>query len=756
MPQDRLSPNPPERTTRRASRRHVGPSRRAFLTAGTAAGGGLLLSLSVPGFRETAMGKAGTAALNAFVSIAPDNSVTIVAKNPEIGQGVKTMLPMLIAEELDVDWKQVRTEQANFDPSVYEGQFAGGSMATPLNWLPMRRTGAAARQMLISAAMLAWKVPQSECATQSGQVRHLPTGRTLTYGALSAMAAKLPVPDLNRVKLKDPKDFKIIGHSIPGADSPLVVKGRPLFGIDTVVPGMLYAVFQKCPVFGGKVASANLEAIGKLPGVRHAFVVEGAAGHAFAAEGEMQLTGQMPGVAIVADSWWRADKARRQLAVSWDEGPTGRQSSEGFARRAAELADKPAEKTLRNDGDAAAALKGAAHVVEAAYAYPFLAHATLEPQNCTAHVQDGKAEIWAPTQNPDSGRKLVAQTLGLDEKNIVVHLTRVGGGFGRRLMNDYMVEAAWISKVTGAPVKLVWNRSDDIQHDFYRPAGWHFLKGGLDKNGKLVAWHQHFVSFGGNGKFASSAGMSANFYPAGRVANLFYGASLMPLGVPTGPLRAPGDNGLVFVFQSFIDEMAHAAGKDPLRFQIDLLGERTVLPGDGKGFDTGRARDILEKVREVSGWGNRQLPARTGLGVAFAYSHLGYFAEVVEAAVSAEGRVKVNKVWAAGDVGSHIINPTAAVNMAQGAILDGLGETLNQKITIDKGRVAQANFDTFAPLSMLQAAPVEVHFLATDNPPTGLGEPPLPPAVPALCNAIFAATGKRVRSLPVDPEALRA
>ena len=733
------------------------PSRRAFLKASAAAGGGLLLTFGVPGLAATAgTAKTGATLLSAYVRIAPDNIVTIMAKNPEIGQGVRTMLPMLIAEELDVDWKQVRAKQADLDTSVYEGQFAGGSMATPLNWEPMRRVGAAARQMMVTAAAQTWKAPEGECATASGTVRHLPTGRMLTYGALAAKAAKLRVPDLDRVKLKAPKTYRIIGHSTPDVDSAQLVKGAPLFGIDTVVPGMLYAVFQKCPVFGGKVASANLDAIRKLPGVRNAFVVEAGVRQSFVAEGAIQFNGLLPGVAIVADSWWRANKARRQLDVKWDEGPTRQQSSEGFARKAAELGPKKPAQTLRSDGNAAAALKTAARVVEAAYAYPFLAHATLEPMNCTAHVQGDKAEIWAPTQTPEPGRQLVARTLGLDEKNIVVHLTRVGGGFGRRLTNDYMAEAAWISKAAGAPVKLVWDRPDDMQHDFYRPAGWHFLKGGLDKNGRLVAWHQHFVSFGANGKFASAAGLSPNQFPAERVPNLFYGASLMPSGIPTGALRAPGDNGLAFVFQSFIDEMAHAAGKDPLQFQIDLLGKAELLPGEGKGFHTGRARGVLQKVREVSGWGRRTLPPRTGLGVAVYYSHFGYFAEVVEAAVSADGRVTVNKVWAAGDIGSQVINPTAAENMAQGGILDGFAQALNQKITIENGRVVQENFDTFAPLWMTQVAPIEVHFLKTDNPPTGLGEPPLPPAIPALCNAIFAATGRRIRTLPIDPAMLKA
>jgi isoquinoline 1-oxidoreductase subunit beta len=724
-------------------------SRRSFLKATATAGGGMLLALRFPTVaKAAASGQAqqASAALTAFVSIAPDNVVTIMAKNPEIGQGVKTMLPMLVAEELDVDWAQVRIKQADLDPALYGNQHAGGSTSTPQNWDPLRRAGAAARQMLVEAAAKRWNVAASECETASGQVLHRVSNRTLSYGAVAADAATLPVPSLKSVKLKDPKAYKIIGHSIPGVDSPRVVKGEPLFGIDTVVPGMLYAVFEKCPVFGGKVVSANVDEIGKLPGVRHAFVVEGTT----------NLNGLMPGVAIVADSWWRATKARGKLKIKWDGGPTSQQSSADFARRAAELSAKPPEHSLLNDGDAAAALGSAAKVVEASYSYPFIAHAALEPMNCTARVQDGKAEIWAPTQNPEPGRTLVAQTLGLYEKDIVVHMTRTGGGFGRRLITDYMVEAAWIARAAGVPVKLLWNRADDIRHDFYRPGGFHVLKAGLDTSGKVVAWQQHFISYGRNGKFAPAADLSPDAFPAKRVANLSYGASLIPLGVPTGPLRAPGDNALAFVFQSFIDELAHAAGKDPLQFQIDLLGKDELLPGKGPGFNTARVRGVLEKVREVSGWGQRKLPERTGQGVAVYYSHLGYFAEVVEAAVANDGAVKINKVWAVGDIGSHVINPTAAYNMAQGAILDGFAEALHQQITIEGGRVVQANFDSFPLLRMAQAAPIEVHFLQTDNSPTGLGEPPLPAAIPALCNAIFAATGKRVRSLPIDTAMLKA
>jgi isoquinoline 1-oxidoreductase subunit beta len=714
-------------------------SRRAFLRASVAVGGGLLLDFSLPGMlraRDDSQEAAST--LNAFVQISGDGTVTILSKNPEIGQGIKTMLPMLIAEELDVDWASVRIEQALSDPARYGLQFAGGSRATPLNWEPLRRVGAAARQMLMSAAAQSWSVPVSECDTESGRVIHRPTKRRLSYGRLASKAALLAAPDLAQVTLKDPKNFKIIGKSHPGVDSPLVVTGKPLFGIDVTVPGMLYAVFVKSPVFGGTVVSANLEAVKTEAGVQDAFIVNG--GAVFNALGN--------GVAIVGTNWWQVNQARETLQVVWDEGATAAQSSAGFARQAVAISTRAPGAKVVADGDVTQALGASAQRLEAAYSYPFLSHATLEPQNCTAHFHDGKVEIWAPTQNPDAGRKIVAKTLGLTEADITIHMVRCGGGFGRRLMNDYMVEAAWISKQAGAPVKLLWNRQDDIQHDFYRPAGFHFFKAGLDGAGKLQAFSDHFVSFGENGKAAPSADMGANEFPAKFVPNLELGISFMPLGIPTGPLRAPGSNGLAFVFQSFIDEIAHAAGQDPLQYRIDLLGERRQVGA----FDTGRMIDVLALVRDKSGWGRRTPPKGSGMGVAFYYSHLGYFAEVVHATVAAGGKITVDKVWVANDVGSQIINPLGAENQVQGAALDGIGAALGQVITLENGRVVQSNFNDFLLLRMNQAPPIEVHFLKTEHPPTGLGEPALPPALPALCNALFAASGVRIRSLPIDAQ----
>ena len=717
--------------------------RRCFVKVTTLAGGGLLLG-AYPIAAAEAPHAAATFSPNAFIRITADGAVTILSKNPEIGQGVRTSLPMMIAEELEVDWKGIRIEQADSDESKYGVQAAGGSTATPRNWDDLRRVGAAGRVMLVRAAAGVWSVPESECNAASGSVHHPPTKRRLAYGELLGKAATLTPPDLTSVPLKDPKDYRVIGKAITGVDNPGLVTGKPLFGIDIKVPGMVHAVFEKCPVFGGKVRSANLDDIKKMPGVRAAFVVDGGS----------RLEGLLSGVAIVADTWWNARTARRSLQVTWDEGPTADQGSEGFARRAAELSGKPAERTLRDDGNVEAALAGG-KVVQAAYSYPFIAHATLEPQNCTAHFKDGKIEIWAPTQLPQPGRQLVASTLGIPEASVTIHMTRIGGGFGRRLRNDYMAEAAWISKVAGLPVKLVWTREDDMRHDFYRPAGFHYLRGAVEA-GRIVAWRDHFVSFTSSEGFASSAGISDSEYPARFVPNFRLEASLIPSGVPTGPLRAPGSNALAFVFQSFIDELADAAGKDPVQFRLDLLGEpRMVANPDGKaGYDAGRMRAVLEMVALKSGWG-RKVPQGTGLGVAFHYSHAGYFAEVAEVTVDAAGTIKVHKVWVAGDVGRPIVNPSGAVNQVQGSVIDGIGEMLRQEITIDRGRTKEGNFDAYQLLRLPEAPPVEVHFLQTDHSPTGLGEPALPPVIPAVCNAIFAATGKRIRTLPLSKEGLR-
>ncbi len=747
------------------STKSEGLSRRSFLQVTALAGGGILLGTYIG---PNAAGQQAPPPLvpNAFIRIDKDGTVTLVARNPEIGQGIRNMLPMLIAEELDVDWKSVKVEQAGLD-AKYGLQTTGGSRAASNNWVPMRQVGAVGRQMMIAAAAKTWGVSESECYTAHGRVYHRSTDRSLGYGELAATAATMPVPDMNSVKLKPAESYNIIGQATMGVDVPDITVGKALFGIDFTMPGMLYASYQKCPVFGGTVKSANLDEIKQMPGVKHAFVLEAlGAKPGPVTEGDPGLEA---GVAIVADTWWQAQTARKKLNIEWDLGPAASQSSEEFAQKAKELSTQPPQRTLKNDGDVDGALKSSAKTLEAAYSYPFISHAPLEPRNCSARFQDGKLEIWSTTQLPARGRALTAKQLGIAESDITIHSLRAGGSFGRGLTNDYMVEASAIAKqLGGVPVKLVWSREDDMTHDYYRPGGFHFLKGGVDPDGKVTAWSNHFVSFGEGDKFSPSASIAPTEFPSGFVKNFAMYSSVMPLMLKTGALRAPGANSQAFVFQSFIDELAHAADKDPIEFRFDLLGapRKQMVKGAAKpkvenepsqtaegakhqAYDVDRMSNVLQTVMEKSGWGKRTLPKGTGMGVAFHYSFQGYVAHVAEVTVSANKAVRVNNVWAAVDNGSQIINPSGAEAQVQGAIIDGLSELMHQEITLEGGRVGQTNYDTFQLLRIRQAPRIEVTFVKSEHEPTGLGEPALPPLIPAVCNAIFAATGQRIRSLPL-------
>ena len=735
-------------------------SRRSFLRASAIAGGGMMLAYYVEPL-EKALAAAAPAQFGppvtllpaSFISIAPDGAITLLAKNPEIGQGIKVMLPMLIAEELDADWSAVKIEQGDLNPAKYGAQIAGGSTATPTNWVPMRQLGAQCRAMLIAAAADNWGVPASECTTTASRVHHEASKRSAGYGELSTKAASLPVPDPKTLMLKDPKTYRIIGKSAANPDIKKIVTGKPVFGIDFTMPGMLYANFEKCPVFGGKVASANLDEIKALPGIRHAFIVQ-------PGPDPSALAG---GVAIVADFWYQARHARDNvLKVVWDEGPTAKQGTDTYNATAQELAAKDPGQTLRKDGDTDAAFSGpGVKVVEASYSYPFLSHAPLEPMNCSALFKDGKLELWAPSQIPTGGVAQSAAALGIDQKDITLHLTRIGGGFGRRLTNDYVVEAAFIAKQVGVPVKLLWTREQDMGHDFYRPAGYHNLKGAVADTGQIVAWRNHFVTFGADGKFAQSAGLSGEEFPSRFVSNFSQLSSMMPSGVPMGAMRAPGSNAIAFVMQSFIDELAHAAGKDPVQFRLDLLAQTPLPPAAPPpgtpvafapvAFDAARMKACLQSVAERSEWGKKKLPPNTAMGVAFHFAHRGYFAEVAEVHVSKDNAIRVNKAWVVGDIGSvGAINPTAAENISQGAVIEAMSHLMGYEIVINKGRAMQSNFHQYPPLRLTQAPKeIDIHFVTSDNPPTGLGEPALPPMIPAITNAIFAATGKRIRQLPI-------
>jgi len=724
----------------------VGPlSRREFIRIAGTCGGGLVLAFRL-GAGAAGSETAGVAprrqfALNAFVRVAPDGSIIIYSKAPEIGQGIKTAFAMIIAEELDADWSDVRVEQAPINPAVYGRQSAGGSRSIPTSWDPLRRAGAVARAMLVAAAAKQWGVSAAECSTERSRVLHRASGRSARYADLAEAAAQLPVPDDKALALKSRQDYKLLGTRVPGVDNPKIVVGEPLFGIDQVLPGMLYAVYQKCPATGGRVKEANLEHIRELPGVRGAFVLEG----------NGRVTEVMPGVAILATSTWAAFRARKHLKISWDETHASRDSWSAAIARAQDLAQQPGHDLLRNSGDVSSAIAGAAKTVEAFYQYPFVAHAPLEPQNCTAWYRDGSIEIWAPTQKPEEGLSLVSNTLGIPQSRVTLHQTRVGGGFGRRLMNDYMCEAALIAKQAGAPVKLTWPREEDMAHDFYRVGGFHSFKAAIDASGRLAAWQDHFITFSADGaEPVSGGGMSPQEFPALLVPNVHLSQTRLPLSVPCGPWRAPGSNAIAFAVQSFLHEVAVAAGRDHIELLLELLGQpRWLDEGNPSALNTGRAAAVIRQAAQQAGWSTSR-PKGRGLGLAFHFSHAGHFAEAVDVSVDSSRKLTVHRVTVVGDIGP-IVNLSGAQTQCQGAVIDGLSTAVGLEVTIENGRVQQSNFDQYPILRIPQSPPViDVHFIQGDFPPTGVGEPALPPLAPALCNAIFAATGERVRALPLS------
>lgn len=706
-----------------------GISRRTFLQVSLLASGALVIGVGCDAAPTDSEQPGGKWVPNLYVRIDTDGKITIVSKNPEAGQGVKTAFPMVVAECMNVDWKNVTVEQAPLDDR-YGRQVVGGSRGTPDGWDDLRIAGTAARVILTAAAAQEWGVPVAECTAINGSIIHEASGKSAAYEALLETAATLPTPKVSDLELKSrPGDFKLLGTFVPGVDNPKIVTGQPLFGCDLRLDGMLYAVYEKCPSFGGNVKSANVDHVRSLPGVTHAFVVEGTS----------DLNGLLPGVAVVAETWWAAHSARKQLQVEWDTHHAD--STADFARQAEVLEQQDGE-TLRSDGDVTRELGKAAKVVEASYYYPFVSHANMEPQNCTALMHEsGRLELWAPSQSPKSGRALVSRTLGIPESRIHVNIMRIGGGFGRRLRNDFMAECAWIAREVGKPVQLQWSREDDMGHDFYRPAAWHHFKAGLNDSGRMVAFDHHFVTFGRNGETVSGASLSPGHYPAGLVPNFRLRQSLIETNVPTGPWRSPGHSAYCWAYQSFFDEVAYAAGRDQLEFRLDLLAKAYGEPP----LDLERTRGTLALAASKAGWGQRNLGPNRGLGMAFHFDHGGFVSHVAE--VVADGsNVKVEKVWSGIDVGP-ILNLSGAKNQVEGCVVDALS-TAQLQITFADGAARQSNFHNYELLRFNQAPEIECHFIQSDNPPTGLGEPPIAAATPAISNAIFAATGKRIRKLP--------
>jgi isoquinoline 1-oxidoreductase beta subunit len=717
--------------------------RRGFFKLAGAGTAGLVLGFhlgDVAFAAETTDGK--DAAMNAFIRIAPDDTITIYSKCPEIGQGIKTAFGVIIAEELEADWTHVVMEQAEINTAVYGYQGSGGSTSIPRAWDQLRQAGAGAKAMLIAAAAKQWGVDPSQITAQDSVLTDTASGRSASYGSLAAAAAKMPVPDLKSLKLKNRADYRLIGKRYRGVDDPKIVTGQPLFGIDIQVPGMVYATYTKCPAAGGKVRSFNVDEIKARRGVLDAFALDG--------------TGVpievMPGVAIIAKDTWSAFQAKDKLKVEWDLSEASTDSSGHFSAEAGKLATEFPTRFDDDVGDVDTSFANSPKTVEAYYEYPFAAHVPLEPMNTTAHWHDGIMELWVPTQQPDRGLPLIAKVAGISQDKIVIHQTRVGGGFGRRLVNDYTCEAAAIARKVNAPVKLQWTREDDFGHDFYRPAGYHQFKGAIDKDGRLDAWREHFITFTTDGKKESTgANLTANLRYSIKAPNLRRAKTMFPLKIPTGAWRAPGDNAQVFAAQSFMHELSLASGRDHVQFLIDAVNRDVpaLAPQDPSvNFSPKRASDVIRMCAEQAGWG-KKLPSGSGLGLAWCYSHAGHVAQAVELSVDANKRIKILRIVVVLDVGP-IIDMAGSEAQAQGASTDALSTAMGLKINIENGVIREQNYNDY-PILRLPFAPmtIDAFFIQSENRPTGMGEPAFPALAPALGNAIFAATGDRVRRLPL-------
>ena len=700
-------------------------TRRAFLETAGAAGAGLVISFYLPSGPRFRSSAAGPFAPNAWLRIGADDSVLVIVDRSEMGQGVTTALPMLLAEELEADWSRIKIEFAPADKAYTNPMFGmqgtGGSTSVRAAYTPLRKAGAAARELLVAAAAQTWGVEQAECRAERGAVVHAPTKRRLTYGKLVAKAATLAAPPA--VPLKDPKDWKILGTRVRRLDTPPKVDGSAQFGIDVKVPGMLVAVIARSPVFGGKVKSVDAVKAKAVPGVR-------------------QVVQISSGVAVVADGYWPAKKGRDALAVTWDDGPTASVSSATIAQLFGQRAEQPGA-VARHDGDPDGTLGSAPAKVDAVYDLPFLAHATMEPMNCTAHVRADGVDIWAPTQFQTGAQGFGAKIGGVTPDKVKVHTTYLGGGFGRRFELDFIQEALETSKAVGAPVKVIWSREDDIRNAQYRPANHHRMRAGLDASGQPVAWTHRIVApsimarvfpdtiKNGLDEEAVEGGVGMPY----TISNVHVDYLLTDTGIPVGFWRSVNNSYNAFAVESFIDELAHVAKKDPYEYRRDLLSKAP------------RHLGALNLAASKAGWGTAP-PAGRARGIAVYKAFESYVAEVAEVSVASDGAVKVHRVVCAVDCGP-VVNPSIVEAQMESAIVFGLTAALYGEIAIEGGRVKQSNFHDYPMLRLAEMPKIEVYIVPSTDAQGGVGEPGTPPIAPAVCNAIFAATGKRIRKLPI-------
>jgi isoquinoline 1-oxidoreductase beta subunit len=711
--------------------------RRDFIKTGAAVGGGLLISLYLPHLAHAGQAAAAPAmpatpatfAPNAFIRIAPDDSVTVIVGKAEMGQGVYTSLPMLIAEELEADWSKIKVESAPVDAAYNHPSFGiqmtGGSTSTASEWERLRKAGASARIMLIAAAAKNWNVEPQSLRAENGFVIHASSKRRASFGSLADTAATLTPP--KDVPLKDPKDFKLIGKPTHRLDTPAKVNGSAEFGLDVHIPGMMTAVVARPPVFGGKVVSLNAEKAKAVPGVRDVVQVPS-------------------GVAVIATGFWPAKLGRERLEIKWDDGPNANLSTVGMREQYATLAKTPG-LVARKVGDPAAALAGAAKTITAEYEVPYLAHAMMEPLNCVVDLRGDSCEIWTGTQFQTVDRMAAAATAGLKPEQVRIHTTLLGGGFGRRAnpASDFVIEAVQVAKAAKVPVKVMWTREDDIRGGWYRPMWYDRMVGGVDAGGNPVAWTHTIVGqsimqgtmfepFGiKNGIDDSSVEGAADLLYG--IPNLQVDLHTPKIGVPVQWWRSVGHSHNGFAVEAFFDELAHAGGKDPYQLRRTLLATQP------------RMRAVLELVAEKANWG-KPAPAGRGRGIATHFSFDSYVAQVAEVSVDENGMVRVHRMVCAIDCG-RVINPDSVKAQMEGGIIFGLTAALKDEITLDQGRVQQRNFHDYPMLRINEAPQIEVYIVPSTENPTGVGEPGVPPVAPAVANAIFAATGKRVRKLPI-------